>query len=444
MIINSFLINGFKMRKIIIFSFILFSMMIISCSEDGDFIIESSRIGIEIENEGEDVKITWNHPRMENLYGYVIVRTTEEMGIDFYIDIANSYARYGNSGIGRSGVIANINSVDVLEYIDQLGPIKSEYYYKLIAYNNYGHFVMSNTVQYLMEGIATIEFIPDACMYSALEDRIVLCLDDNIYIFDCKENKIVAHRTQDIYYSDRFCIGNNGFGDEIYVLTVFGKLQIFDFDLNLKHSINVNDAFLVDVTTDNNGLLFVKGENEYEFYIYSINRENLSVVGTYTGKYDWCKLACFTENNELIEIEYSGIYSHSYDYTGSLSFNNKYLDLSANYRIIERFPDGSKFLLGNEGFIIESSLDSYTQLNNNPYNIFYNDFAISTEYIFGSINGQKQIDVFDMFYNKVDPIVSEIYPRFISASDEMLYVVGTISNYYPSTWAIQKIPLRFE
>ena len=100
-----------KMHKILFAGFILFTIMM-SCSEEDDYMIESSRLAIKFEDTTEgNIKIIWNKPKMDNIVKYVLIRTTEEKDNEYYNQLIeyimyNSYYYYDTDEIiSFSGLI---------------------------------------------------------------------------------------------------------------------------------------------------------------------------------------------------------------------------------------------------------------------------------------------------------------------------------------------------
>ena len=431
------------MNKIkLLFTVIALLGVLISCEEDEDFIVESKSLALKIENTtGSGVKLIWNQPRMNNLVKYVLIRTEEEKDIDYYKNIISYYTTDYYGYWPYNDVIAHVYPGEVTEYTDQTG-LNPTYYYKVFAYNNKGEYVLSNTITYNQDGYTKLDFVPSNAYMCQDENKIVFVSSDQkkLYVFDCDKNEIVKEKSFS-FYVNYLCIGNNGFGNEIYVPGSDGTFSILDFELNEKYSTDLGGS-LLSIVTDNNGYIFVQKTESYNTTIYPIKRSSNTIVEIFTSPnyYGYGRLAYFPGQNKIAELDGSRVYLYTYNSNGNLTYNNNYLYRSGDNNILEIFPDGSNIIFDDNGYVVSNSMDSYAELYDYSYEYYY-DFAISSENIYASDVYEKRIDKFNYYYSKVSSYNSVLYPRFMCLGNSELIIIGSEQDYSNSDYYIERVNL---
>ena len=423
-----------KMHKILFAGFILFTIMM-SCSEEDDYMIESSRLAIKFEDTTEgNIKIIWNKPKMDNIVKYVLIRTTEEKDNDYYNQLIE-YIMYNSYYYYDTDEIISFSPFDENEYVDQPG-LSSEYYYKMFAYNSDGISILSNTLKYTQDGFTKLEFYPSDAKYSTSENKIVFKANDNqsLYVYDCATRQIVAEKKFNA--SVNFLnIGNAGSGEEIYIPRSDGILTILNFELEEKHSVNIGDQIVSVCCGDN--LIFVSSYGYNNSSMHSISREDLSIKSTVSrDSYYSAQVSCLYADNVILNIGNYYIYKYYYDAQGNFSYNNEYMQLTTDYRIMESFPNGAGVIFGDRGYIFGSSISSYYRLNS--YN--FSDFTISSEYIYALRQSYKAVSIYSLKGEEQGQISTVLYPRIICGSNSNMFVIGTESeNWYNDDFYIEKV-----
>ena len=139
------------MKKGFVFIVALSMILSISCDENSDDRIHINHrliIHAELSNSGyySYLNFSWDDVPANNYNWRVLIRTDEVKEIEFY-ELAIEYLLYGDeeefewlNNCRFYGVYSGDNTYDVGYYSED------QYYYKLLAYNQNGVFILSNTI----------------------------------------------------------------------------------------------------------------------------------------------------------------------------------------------------------------------------------------------------------------------------------------------------------
>lgn len=127
---------------------------------------------------------------------YIVVRTEDEKDIEYYKDIISYYTTDYYGYWYSDDVIAHVGSQEDTEYTDKPG-LNSTYYYKVIAYNYNGEYILSNTIIYNQDGYTQLDFVPSNAYMCQDENKIVLVSSDQttLYMYDCENNEITNEKS---------------------------------------------------------------------------------------------------------------------------------------------------------------------------------------------------------------------------------------------------------
>ncbi|MBI9054776.1 MAG: hypothetical protein JEY96_13215 [Bacteroidales bacterium] len=141
------------MKKIFILICSIALLLSYSCNEDDDAIYISHKLNLEIESISEYyINFSWNETQISNQEKFILVRTDEQKENNFYLNIIDYYQNYDQyyetPDWRYECQLSNISSskTNYERYIYSSN--ETHYYYKLLAYNLNGDYIISNTVYY--------------------------------------------------------------------------------------------------------------------------------------------------------------------------------------------------------------------------------------------------------------------------------------------------------
>jgi len=146
------------MKKIFILLCSAALLLSYSCNEDDDAIYLSNNLGLKSEAISEGyINFYWNQTRISNQRAFILARTEERKESDFYVSIIDFYVEYYQNYDSYYDTpywfyecqISHISSYKTsyekyISYYDE----SPHYYYKLLAFNLNGDYLISNTVYY--------------------------------------------------------------------------------------------------------------------------------------------------------------------------------------------------------------------------------------------------------------------------------------------------------
>lgn len=356
-------------------------------------------------------------------------------------------------------LIASIETATIDGYLDTLVPFAEEISYYLKYHNAAGYVRTSDEVRTIGQSTFGLQ-VHQAVIHDS-QPLIYVRTDNKIIQIDYQSLSIVAEKTFENEVN-RFEIGDNGFGKEVYVPSDNGNLYILNAsNLQLKETINPARR-VTSVVTDNNGLIYCSVDpfSFREDPIRVFKRSDLSFVSE-AGDNDRAMLRMLPSNNEIIEITTrispTDMDYHKFDVDGNLleSKSDKY---HGDYRID---PYTFKIVPANNYLITSSSGAIYSAdpkmdykgilLDDQPGKFADFDFSDDGAKIYAGVSLSKSVFVYDSAsLAKTNEISTRGYPMFIMKKENKLIVFCTIApfvtqnHYYdscPNVFGIEIISL---
>lgn len=328
-----------------------------------------------------------------------------------------------------------------MNYIDSKVPFTDSVYYYVKAYNNLGYSSKSNLVR--SKGAPVFQINVDQAEISSDGSMIYLRSGNEIISIDINNLSIKNSRSFNgtIGY---FHIGNNGFGDELYIPNSDGWLYIYDLSsFELKESINVGVP--VDcVISNGTGLLYtsVSPSPWWEDPLRVFNRASLSFVDG-GGDFNDTRLKLLPSGNEIIEIStsISPIDMDYYRFDASGNFvehtDDKYHgDHSLDPDIFKIAPSNNYLITSSEGTVYKADA-SMNYVGSLPRGSdFFSDFEFNATgtSIYAGLLAKKEISIYNQQnLNKTGKIETKGYPFLLFRKANQLIVLSSpyeFDNYY--------------
>ena len=146
------------MKNIFILLCCIALLLSYSCNEDDDAIYIRNKFGLKAEYVAESyVNFSWNKTQISNQKDFILVRTNHrkdysfyESIIDYYIERYQNYDSYYDPPYWIPECQTTVISATRMNYEKRIYYASEtyHYYYKLLAYNLDGDYLMSNAVYY--------------------------------------------------------------------------------------------------------------------------------------------------------------------------------------------------------------------------------------------------------------------------------------------------------
>lgn len=337
-------------------------------------------------------------------------------------------------------LITTITNFSSSEYIDSNVPFGNKVSYFAILYNKDNFSRTSNSVE--TEGTPTfVNSIQQAELHPY--KPIIYMLSENKIVAVNYENYTVVDELSLSGTIGYFHIGNNGFGNELYIPSSDGWLYIYDLDsFSEKEKINVGVSVKC-VISNNKGILFasVSPSPWWEQPLRSYSRKTLEYIDG-SGDFNDTRLRLLPSGNEIIEITTSispiDMDYYKFDESGTFTFHKDdryHGDHPLDANIFKISNVNNIIITAREGALYHanSSMEFIGTLPRG--NDTYNDFEFNSEEtkIFAGISDKKQIDIFNYSsLGRIDNFKTKGYPIFILRKDNKLVIVSSKTSYYNS------------
>ena len=328
--------------------------------------------------------------------------------------------------------------------IDQQVPFADSVYYLVSSINTSGYSSVSNLVA--TKGVPVFSIAPNQAEMLPNSSIIYFRQGNSIIGFDYETLSITIEEAFDgsIGY---FHVGNNGFGNELYLPNSDGWLYIYDLaTFKQKEMINVGCP-VECVISNNNGLLFtsVSPSPWWEDPLRIYKRSTLSFVDG-GGDFDDTRLKLLPSGNEIIEISTS-ISPTDMDYylldeNGNIVThkNDSYHgDHPLNANIFKISPLNNYLVTSNQGAVYNAN-SSMTFIGTLPRGSeTFSDFEFnsSATTIYAGLSSKKAIYLYDyQSLLKTGEIKTKGYPIFLFRKNNELIVVSSptqVSYYNPAS-----------
>ncbi|PXY02280.1 hypothetical protein DF185_06430 [Marinifilum breve] len=337
----------------------------------------------------------------------------------------------------NSELVTSITNFSSNEFIDTKVPFAEKLSYYAVLYNKENYERTSNWVETtgtptFLNSIQQAELHPSKPIIYMLSDNKITAVnyEDYTVVDELSLNGSIGY----------FHIGNNGFGNELYIPSSDGWLYIYDLDnLNEKEKINVGVA-VECVISNNKGLLFasVSPSPWWEQPLRSYSRETLEYIDG-SGDFDDTRLRLLPSGNEIIEITTSitpiDMDYYKFDESGKFTLHKEdryHGDHPLDANIFKVSNVNNVIITSREGALYHanSSMEFIGTLprGNDTYNDF--EFNSNETKIFAGINDKKQIDIFNYSsLSRIDNFKTKGYPVFILRKDNKLVIVSSGNSY---------------
>ncbi|NAS10528.1 hypothetical protein [Poritiphilus flavus] len=329
--------------------------------------------------------------------------------------------RYVGQGSYTEETIA-VFTDNITTYIDHTVPFAESVSYYIKYFNNTGRSRISNTVT--EEGAPIFNFQPIQAEIHWSRSLIYIKTPNNkIVVLDYEKQEIVLEKVFEGTIGN-FAIGDNGFGEELYVPSSDGWIYIYDLStFEYKEVINVGDP-VTSVVTDQNGLVYSSSAPSpwWEQPLKVFNRSDLQFVDG-GGDFDRCILRMLPSNNEIIEISTTispiDMDYYRFDSNGMFveSKDDRYHgDHPLNARIFKVAPSNGYLVTSSQGAVYsaDSNMDYKGVLPRGSGTFSDFEFSADASSIYGALSNSKAINIFNgTNLNKTGEISTGGYPAFI-------------------------------
>lgn len=420
------------LKKVTIFSFCLLLSLFFACKKeqvnnnDGGFPLQ-----LTAQQDGRNVVLDWTETKVSSFEEYIIVRSTEPIPVDF---VPTPFSQF---------VIERLDEFEDNQFIDNSPLLAERIYYKVFA-DIGDRFLQSEEVivEYevtILNRIPTrIAHNPDTDLLYIYDGALIEILAYN-YVTNENGGKVGTNSSQ-----PSFCAGNNGNGEELYVVNTSTSLKVYDaFTLELKETITpASNIFMRQVATNNNGHLYIYTDNfSNNIKVIDVNSE--SIVGNFSSNINNPRLFMLDEAKnelvvvgnfeiELIDFDNNGnIESESQTNTNSFPTNNGGFGVSSDNQFFMPYVDGS---------IYDENLNNTNNLSST--NSFFEDFAFSSDgtKIFAADNNFLRVQQFSFPDLQLEETYNFSYfINRIFEDDGSLIVVGTLNDFTGTKTIIETI-----
>lgn len=333
-------------------------------------------------------------------------------------------------------LIASLDSQNT-NYTDDSIPFANELFYFVTAINTSDYKRDSNIVS--STGNPIFNIYTQQIEISPTEPIIYLrSYNDIIAInYETMEKTLQSSFPSTVGY---FHIGNNGFGQELYIPSTDGWIYIHNIsDFSHKESINVGVP-VTCIISNNNGLLFSSQEPSpwWENPLRIFNRNTLSYVDG-NGDFDKGRLKLLPSGNEIIEITTSispiDMDYYKFDSTGFV-INHQNDDYHGDHPLD---PDIFKIAPQNNYLITSEKGAIYTADQNMTYkgvlprgSVLFSDFEFNdnASVIYAASKYENKIYLYNAStLQKISEIETKSYPYRIFKKNNQLIVTSTTDPY---------------
>ncbi len=322
-------------------------------------------------------------------------------------------------------------------FTDNLVPFADSVFYYIKSFNNEGYSSKSNVAG--AKGIPLFKINPEQAEM-LLTGSIIYFRSGNQIIGIDYENLSITKESSFDGNIGYFHVGDNGYGDELYIPNSDGWLYIYDLaNFSLKESINVGVP-VECVISDGSGLLYtsVSPSPWWEDPLRVFNRTSLSFVDG-GGDFNDARLRLLPSGNEIIEIStsISPIDMDYYLFDASGNFlqhtNDKYHgDHPLDPDIFKVAPLNNFLVTSSEGAIYNAN-SSMTYIGSLPRgsNSFSDfEFNSTATSIYAGLRTQKAIYIYDsQSLDKTGEIETKGYPVFLFRKGNELIVVSSPTEF---------------
>jgi hypothetical protein len=362
-----------------------------------------------------NVSISWNAP-IKEVSSLQVYRSTKEYNSETLI-----------------GTLSGSQT----SFIDKLVPFSDSVFYYVKSYNSDGYSSKSNVVK--SRGIPVFNINAVQAEMLANGSIIYLRSLNQIIGIDYKSLSVVKESSfnGNIGY---FHVGNNGFGDELYIPNSDGWLYIYDLStFNKKESINVGVS-VECVISNNAGLLYtsVSPSPWWEDPLRVFNRASLSFVDG-GGDFDNTRLRLLPSGSEIIEISTSvspiDMDYYQFDVSGYFQqhTNDQYHgDHPLDANIFKIAPSNDYLVTSSQGavYYANSSMKYIGSLPRGLDSFSDFEFNSSATLIYAGLSTQKAIYIYDyQNLNKTGEIATKGYPVFLFRKGNELIVISTPTKF---------------
>ena len=248
--------------------------------------------------------------------------------------------------------------------------------------------------------------------------------------FNYEEMAVVLEKTFDGTIG-QFAIGENGYGEELYVPNSDGWIYIYDLDtFEYKAVMNVGSP-VVSVITDNNGVVYCSSRPSpwWEEPLKSFNRKTLEKIDG-VGDLDSCILRLLPSNSEVIEISTTtsptDMDYYRFDASGIIVENKDdryHGDHPLDAYLFKVAPNNNFLVTSSKGAVYsaDSSMNFSGVLPRGG--AVFSDFEFNSNgtAIYAGLSNQKSIYTYDSIsLNKSGEIDTRGYPIFIFRRDSTI------------------------
>ncbi len=322
-------------------------------------------------------------------------------------------------------------------FTDNLVPFADSVFYYIKSFNNEGYSSKSNVAG--AKGIPLFKINPEQAEM-LLTGSIIYFRSGNQIIGIDYENLSITKESSFDGNIGYFHVGDNGYGDELYIPNSDGWLYIYDLaNFSLKESINVGVP-VECVISDGSGLLYtsVSPSPWWEDPLRVFNRTSLSFVDG-GGDFNDARLRLLPSGNEIIEIStsISPIDMDYYLFDASGNFlqhtNDKYHgDHPLDPDIFKVAPLNNFLVTSSEGAIYNAN-SSMTYIGSLPRgSSSFSDFEFNSTAtsIYAGLRTQKAIYIYDsQSLDKTGEIETKGYPVFLFRKGNELIVVSSPTEF---------------
>lgn len=382
-------------------------------------------LDIILTQEGENnVSINWNSP-------------------DTYVE---NYEVYRSNDRMFEGKLIATLSGDKTSYNDAHVPLFDSVYYHVKTYNAEGFSSKSNIV--VTKGTTLFEYSPNFAEIHPDKPIIYFRVDNNKIIGINYEDQTIEVESTFSGSIGYFHVGNNGFGDELYIPNSDGRLYIYDLEtLAQKEKINIG-APVYCVISNNRGLLYTSvshpplGEKPLRVY----DRSTKAYVDGGGGERN-TRLKLLPSDNEIIGISASTIPVdmdyYQFDNSGNILLhrNDSYHGDHPMDPDIYKIAPSNILITSSQGAIYSanSSMNYRGSLPIGVGNFSDFEFNANGTSIYASVQEKKLINIYSATsFVKTGEIKTDGYPLYLFRKGNELVVVSS-SRIFNSYWVPKNI-----
>jgi hypothetical protein len=404
------------MRKLHLTALLLSALSlfgIMSCKKNNNNDVSPNAITLDaLKVSGNLVTLSWSKLANDSLSDYIIAKVVDST-IPQYIT---------NIHVDKSKT----------SYVDTLPMTPYVRYYVVAQLPT--RVIKSNTQTSVRTDVTFIKMSPKDAVYDRGTRKLyIYSADGNMALYDVANKTISKQITMDATVG--YCaLGNYSGTTELYVPRTDGWLFIYNAaTLEQIDQINIGSQ-LYSVTVNDEKLYVTKYDYSEGIVCYSrATKSKLS--STNASDIKRLRLVPGTNSEFFGAGDYSSASYFKFSNTGSfISQQSKYLSSYYMYSdIFEIFPDGSKFITGGSGIIVDKDLTYVSTLPHGSTTFTSFDFDNTNNLVYASCNS-KTIQAYAMSNYQLTRTVNTLgYPKKIFYDNGTLLSVS-LSGYDPYSY----------